>query len=201
MKDNRTELKGKAKFLAGLSNFLVKNKTLLIILLAAIVAAIIIVGVVSSVSDKKINEAAAAIEQVQKDYDAWLALADDDEEKASKTAELTDRIDGLLSGKTSAYATQRALFLKANIIFQSEKWTDAAVLFTESAEANRDSYLAPIAFMLAASSYENAGAFNEALNIYKDVYADYDRIYPDIPRAMLAIGRLLEQTGDKDAAA
>lgn len=200
MKDNRTELNGKAKFLAGLSSFLEKNKTLLIIILAVIVATIIIVGVIDSVMSKKANEAAAAIEMVQKDYDTWLALADDDEGKTTKKAELTNAIDDFLEGNSSAYATQRALFLKANIIFQGEQWADAAVLFADSAETNKDSYLAPIALMLAASSFENAESYKEALDIYISVYTNYDKIYPDIPRAMLSIGRLHEQTGNKDTA-
>ena len=54
--------------------------------------------------------------------------------------------------------------------------------------------------MLSGSSYENAANYAAALKIYIDVYDNYDKIYPDVPRTMLSIGRLYEQTGDIDSA-
>ena len=47
MTDKRTELKGKDKFLAGLTSFLEKNKNFLFIILAVFIVAIVIVAIVA----------------------------------------------------------------------------------------------------------------------------------------------------------
>ncbi|MDC7225870.1 MAG: tetratricopeptide repeat protein [Spirochaetales bacterium] len=198
MTDKRHELKGKEKFLSQLTSFLEKNKTVLWIILAVIVAAIVIVAVIDSVSDRKANESALRIESVQKDYEEWMRLEED--EKNEKQQELFDKLDSVTDDYPASYAAQRADYLKGGVYFQNEEWTKAAEFFKASAEVNRNSYLAPIALMLSASSYENAGEYHEALDIYIDVYKNYDKIYPDVPRAMLSIGRLNEQLGDKSAA-
>ncbi|HAK45065.1 MAG TPA: hypothetical protein DCO79_03985 [Spirochaeta sp.] len=200
MTDKRTELSGKDKILAKLTSFLEKNKTMLWIILAILVAAIIVVAVIDSVTSKKANESAQRIESVQKDYEEWLGIEEDDSEKDAEQQILVEELDAVISEYPSSYAAQRALYLKAGINFKNNEWAEAAVLFTESADVNRDSYLAPIALMIAASSYENAGSYQNAIDIYLNIYADYDKVYPDVPRAMLSIGRLQEQLGNKDAA-
>ena len=200
MTDKRTELKGKEKFLHDLSLFLEKNKIILFIILAVIVAAIIIVAIIDSSTEKKANQAAFAIEQVQKDYDAWTAMADDDSEKAASTTSLFEQLDAVISDYNGTYAEQRAFFLKGNIKYSNDAWSDAAEFYSASAEVNRDSYLAPISLMLQAASLENAENYSAALSVYIDIYENYDGIYPDVPHAMLSIGRLYELTGDNDSA-
>ncbi len=196
MIDKRTELKGKDKFLADLSSFLEKHKYFLLIALAVIVVAIIVVAVIDSAVEKKVNVSAALIEQVQKDYDDWIVLDDEDSDKAQKKDDLLISLDSIISDYPSTYAEQRAYFLKANISFSEESWTDAASLFSTSAEVNRESYLAPVALMLSASSLENAADYQKAIERYRDICDKYDKIYPDVPHAMLSIARLYEQTGD-----
>ena len=200
MTDKRTDLKGKDKFLAQLSSFLEKNRKVLYIILGVAVAAIIVTGIVDSVNQRKLNESAVMIEEAQKAYEEWLGLAEDDENKAVKQQELAEQLDVLTADYPSSYAAQRALYLKAGINFQNKEWEEAAVLFADSADVDGDSYLAPISLMLAASSYENAGNWQNALELYERVYTDYDKIYPDVPRAMIAIGRLNEQLGSQEAA-
>ena len=200
MTDKRTELKGKEKFLAGLTSFLEKNKTILFILLGVIVAAIIVVAVIDSVTDKRANASAERIEAVQKDFDDWMVLEDDDSEKPAKQQALLDELDGVISDYSATYAAQRAFYLKGGIYFQNENWSEAASLYEDSADINTDSYIAPISLMLAASSYENAGEYQKALDIYIRVSDVYKDTFPDVPRAMLSIDRLNEQLGNNDAA-
>ena len=200
MTDKRTELKGKEKILAGLTSFLEKNKIILLVILAAIVAAIIVIAVVDSVTDKKANESAAMIEDVQKVFDEWLVLEDDDSVKAEKQQAVLEQVDEVVEEYPSSYASQRALYLKAGVFFHTEKWTEAASVFEESAEIDSDSYLAPISLMLAASSYENSEDYQSALDIYIRVSNEYKDTYADVPRAILAMGRLNEQIGNNDDA-
>ena len=142
MTDKRTELKGKEKFLAGLTSFLEKNKTILFILLGVIVAAIIVVAVIDSVTDKRANASAERIEAVQKDFDDWMVLEDDDSEKPAKQQALLDELDGVISDYSATYAAQRAFYLKGGIYFQNENWAAAAVsLSLILPHINSESYL------------------------------------------------------------
>lgn len=201
MTDKRTELTGKTKFLANLTSFLEKNKTILWIILALAVAAIIVIAIVDSISEKKENESAQMIESVQKDFDEWIAITDEeDDDKNAKQQTLINELDIIVSDYPGTYAAQRAFFLKAGINFESGEYAEAASMYTESAEVNKDSYLAPISLMLAASSYENAENYQNALDTCIEVYDNYDKMYPDIPRTMLSIGRLNEQLGNEAAA-
>lgn len=200
MTDKRTEQNGKDKFLNDFSSFLEKNKTILLIILALVVVAIILVAIIDSSIEKKANKAAVAIESTQKLYDEWSALADDDSAKTEKKTELIAELDSIINEYNDTYAEQRAYYLKGTISYSTNAWADAAEAFSKSAESNRDSYLAPIALMLQAAALENAENYPEALAVYMDIYENYDRIYPDVPRTMLSIGRLYETTGDKDSA-
>ena len=200
MTDKRTELTGKEKVLAGLTSFLEKNKTILLILLAVIVAAIIVIAVVDSVTEKKANASAEMIEDVQKVFDEWLVMEDDDSAKAEKQQTVLEQIDAVIEEYPSSYASQRALYLKAGIYYHTEDWSEAASVFIQSADVNTDSYLAPISLMLAASSFENSENYQDALDVYVRVSDDYSNSYADVPRAVLAMGRLNEQLGNSDAA-
>ena len=193
------ELKGKDKFLAGLSNFLEKHRFFLWGILIAAAVIIAAVAVIDSVTESKANEAAVQLEDVQKQYDSWLEAEEAD--KDALEAEIITETERIAAEYESTYAAQRALYMRGNLSFQKEEWADAASFFSSSAAENSESYLAPIALSLAASSYENDGKYSEALDVYRSVYESYDKIFPDIPRVMLSIGRLLEQTGDSEAAA
>lgn len=196
--NHKTELKGKDKFLASLSNFLVKRKVFLLILLAAAAVIIAAVAVIDSVTERKANLAAESVELVQEKYADWLEA--DEADKEALEAEILEKIDAITDQYHSTFAAQRAVYIKGNIEFQKENWTAASENFLESADMNKDSYLAPISMMLAGSAFENGGSYEEALGVYNDIYADYDKIFPDVPRVMLSIGRLNEQTGDEAAA-
>ncbi len=199
MTEKHTELNSKQKFLNSLSNFLEKHKYKLLIILAVIVIALIVASVVDNFSQKKAETAALAIEDVQKEYDEWMNITDETEKTSAKDA-VFDKIDSVISDYPKTYAGQKALFLKANISFSEENWADSAKYFIDSASVNRESYLAPVSLMLAASAYENAENFTEALKTYLDIVENYDGIYPDVPHAMLSAARLYEITGDTESA-
>ena len=121
---------------------------------------------------------------------------EDGDDKDAFEAELVAAAETVIADYDATFAAQRAEFILGSISFIDENWSDAAAFFNDSAAHNRDSYLAPIALMRAASALENAESYAEALAVYEDVYASYDKIFPDVPRAMLSVGRLKEQTGD-----
>jgi len=198
-KNHRNELKGKDKFLAGLSTFLVKNKALLWILLAVAAAVIIAVAVFDSIAEKKANIASESVELIQEKYNKWLSDAEDVDKEALE-AEIIEEADRIAVDYSSTFAAQRAVYIKGNISFINEDWAAASTFFIDAAALNSDSYLAPITLMLAASSLENDGKYSEALNVYSDIYARYDKIFPDIPRVMLSMARLNEQIGDFSSA-
>lgn len=195
-----SEISGKEKFLNNLSSFLVKNKTILIVFFAVIVVAIIGIGVVNSITDKKNNQASLLIEELQSDYDDWIEMSDEDEDRDEKKDELLSKIEGIKKDDIPDFAKKRVLFINAEILFTSEEWAEAAELFSESAEILKDSYLSPIGLMLAASSYENNSEYQKALDLYNNVYENYSKTYPETPRAMLAIARLYEQMGNNKEA-
>jgi uncharacterized protein YozE (UPF0346 family) len=197
--NHKTELKGKDKFLSNLSTFLVKNKVILLVLLAAAAAAIVVVAIIDNVSERNANIAAESVELIQDKYTQWLS-AEEDADKTALEAEIIAGADELEADYSSTFAAQRAVYIKGNISFQKEEWTMASELFIESAVHNTDSYLAPISLMLAAAAYENNAEYAKALGVYNDIYDSYDKIFPDIPRVMLSIGRLNEQTEDTTAA-
>ncbi|MBI9108731.1 MAG: tetratricopeptide repeat protein [Spirochaetales bacterium] len=195
---HKTELKGKDKFLTGLSIFLVKNKVLLRILLAAAAVIIITVAVMDSISERKANISAESVEVIQEKYTQWLSAEEAD--KAALETEIIGEAERIAEEYGSTFAAQRAIYIKGSLSFQNEDWDSASEIFLEAAALNSDSYLAPIALMLAALSNENAGKYSDALLIYTDIFAQYDKIFPDIPRVMLSIGRLNEQIDDSGAA-
>lgn len=200
MTDRKREQTGKEKFLNNLSSFLEKNRIILFIILAVAVATIAIVAVIDSSMEKKANKAAAAIEEVQNLYDEWSSSADDDSGKAEKKTELVNEIDSIISDYSGTYAEQRAYFLKGNISYSTEAWSESADFYGKAAEVNPESYLAPISLMIQAAALENAENYSAALSIYMNVYENYEKSFPDVPRAMLSIGRLYEKTGDTASA-
>ena len=93
------------------------------------------------------------------------------------------------------YAGDRALFLLASYYFYAEQWELSAETFLKTVDANEKSYLAPVSRINAAVALEEAGKYEDAIEIYAQVIEKDGDVSPEIPRVLFSLGRLNETHG------
>jgi tetratricopeptide (TPR) repeat protein len=191
---------GKEKFLQKLSTAIYNLRYILLSILAVFVIVVITWAIVAKVTGDRIETSTILVEKAEELFNNYID--EEDEETASKTAEdLIISLDRILEDYPKLYAAQRALHIKGSFHFRSENWDLAAETFLDLADRFSDSYLAPIAGINAAVSYEEAENYQEAISAYTMVIDDFIDVSPEIPRVFFALGRLTESTGnDKEKA-
>jgi tetratricopeptide (TPR) repeat protein len=185
----------KENFMQKLSTAIYNLRYILISILAVFVIVVITWAVIAKVTGDRIETSTILVEKAEELFNNWVD--EEDEEAASNAAEdLIISLDRILEDYPKLYASQRALYIKGSFHFRSENWEQAGETFLDLANRFSDSYLAPIAGINAAASYEEAENFQEAISAYTMIIEDFIDVSPEIPRVFFALGRLAESAGD-----
>jgi len=176
-----------------------KNSKILLGLLALIVLVVLGLLIFNSIQLKSLEKYTQEIEAIQDEY-AQLELITDEDKKTESTNEVFKKLDLLIINSPKNYALQRALFIRANLNYQSKEWDKAIEDFKNVALDFPNSYLAPISLINAASAYEEFAKIDDAIETYRLVINGYAKISPEIPNIYFSIGRLCEQKNDTEAA-
>ncbi len=193
------ELTPKEQFLSNLSAFLLKNRIILLSILAVIVVAIIAVTATTMIIDSRVEAGTVIAERVQRSLDKWHE-SEDEETKTELEEQIVGDIQQILKSYPLGYAAQRGLYLKGELAFAKENWTEAAKEYMAVADQYSESHLAPACLMKAAVAYEQAGDDQAAMNAYLTVADNYGDESPNAPRALFSVGRLSEKSESPETA-
>ncbi|MFP4483522.1 MAG: tetratricopeptide repeat protein [Spirochaetaceae bacterium] len=191
----------KAAISNAVSNFIARYRIPMIVLLVAVVVIAVGLFVYFEIRDNRAAAAAEELASVEEVFTEWR----DAEENGKDELEgvLLEDIEELVSTYGGTYAGARGRFLRGEIHWHKEEWTEAAEWYTAVADNNPDSHLATIALYNAAAAHESAGevpAAVESLTRLVEEYGDEDAA--EIPRALFSLGRLQEgQESYEEAAA
>lgn len=189
----------KQKFLASLSNLLHKYKTFLIVILVIIIVGVVIFAIASEIVKNRINTSTHEIEQVQDDYEHWLA-AEEEDKKSELEQSILAETETIINRYSKLYAAQRAYFIRGMLHFDKNELEKAVMNFSEVVSTFPQSYLAPISLVNNAIALEESGKIEEAIDTYSQVIAEYRDSFPGIPEALFSLGRLYEKVGDFSSA-
>ena len=191
-----------------ISFLLQKNRVTFLIILGAAVAILVAMAIVLTIRDRRLNQGILKMEALIETYEnEWIAAEgnddEDDEEKQRRAAleeKINDEIDFLLSEYRDSFPGQKALFIRGDLAYRQEKWTEAASTFSSIAAEYPASYLAPVALMYAAASAEEGEDLEGALENLQRVVTEYPENLEETYRAMFNIGRIQELQGNSEEA-
>ena len=194
----RNEPTAKEKFLSGFSAVLQKYRLILLGIIGLILIIVISAAIFDEVRKGKIETSTILAENVQNDYVRWLNAPDEDKEIIENNI-LTD-IEFIIDQYPLLFASQRALFVKANILFEKTDYLESAAAFLKISEDYPQSYLASICLFNAAIAYEEAEDPAEALKSYTSLVQQYRDTAAETVHALFSIGRLNETLENEEEA-
>ena len=130
---------------------------------------------------------------------------EENDSKEAEIAELNKELDELLleiedfAKNNSGFAGSMAWWLIGRIYTEKEEWEKAEPAWASSADAAKETYLAPLAYFNAGIAAEQQGKTEQAIEYYTSSLSMRES-FPDAQRAQFAIGRLYESLGDMEAA-
>ena len=192
------ELTPKQKIMAGLSDFLNSNRTVLLVILGILLAAVIAFAVGTEIRRSVLERTTRRVELAEELLSDMLNETDE-ERSASMAAELMKELDDIISDHPRLYAGQRALFIRANIWYLQENYEQSFEDFIKLAESFPESYLAPLSISYAAVAMEENLRPDKAIEAYERLIAAYPNTM-HVPHSLFALGRLYEETGDGEKA-
>ena len=181
----------KAAISEAVQNFITRYRIPLLIVLGTVVVVVVALFVYFEVRDNRASAAAKQLADLEETYTAWQEADDDAREQIEE--EFISAFDNLTSRYSGFYAAARARFLRGNLHWQQEEWTEAATWYTAVADENEESHLASVALYNAAAAHEEAGgrpAAIEALTRLVESYSEDNAA--EVPRALFSLGRLYE---------
>ncbi len=127
---------------------------------------------------------------------------EDESWDATHASLLQDTEELLANTKGKGFADMNARMVQGRLYTMQEDWSSAAESFLSVETYHPKSYLAPVALFNAAASYEEAGEFNKASEMYQYIIDTQDgNPVADIVRAYFYLGRVAYQQGDTQEAA
>lgn len=176
------------KIINKISNYISDNRKIIFICLIALVVvllAILIIGIVSSSAKEKtmirVSEYERQLEEVVSSGEG--------------TEELISKLEKETNGKS--YSAQKAQYLIGLIHAKTNNDAQAYDAFIKSYEKNEKIYLANLALLNAAVCKDNAGEYDEALELYNRIASSKDTL-GIIPEALFSMGRIYFQDGRKE---
>ncbi len=183
----------KTALMSGLASFLSKYRKVLAGLLIVIALVVVSLVVILTLQQNRRDESLEAVEELQRSYGQWLAASES--ERSEGGERLVEQASAVVTEYEGMYAAIRASLIQADVLFELERWDEAAAQFAETAAIADDSYLGAVASMGAAVSYENAGNGEQALAVYGNLVDAFAEDSSFMPRALFNIGRIHEQSG------
>ncbi len=162
------------------------------VLIAAVVF-LIVYFAWSEVNRRRAIQSTAAAEDVQDLYDRWSSEASADK-KAELEKDLLEKAGVVAARYPRQYGAERALFIRAGVLFDKKQWEDAAKDYQTLAARFPQSYLAPVSLFDAAVSLEEKGDRDAAQALYMKVVSAY-KSSAVVPRAVFDAARIDEEKG------
>ena len=195
--DNKTKSKN-AQVEDKLNSFIGRNSKLIlgigIALIVVIIALCIALVTVQSTTNKRFD----AVTVLESDYNALLMMDPESAEYADSSASFRTSAESLASDAgLDTYPGAKAMYLLAELAFADQDYQSAADYYAQIAEAQNDTYFAPLCKMNEAVCYENLGDADTALELYRNVIETYGDYGAYAPKAMFSIGRIYDSQGEK----
>lgn len=158
--------------------------------------ALLVIGIIGSIIYEEASKASVAsmtvmVEELDAAHEA-LSAAKDDAEKKTLNENLNLLIGKAIGDFKGTYAAQRALFIKATLLYGDKSYAEAETIFLQSVAALPSSYLAPVASLNAAFAAEDAGNTDKAITYLKEIIGKHEKTSPVYTRALFNLGRINE---------
>jgi predicted negative regulator of RcsB-dependent stress response len=163
------------------------------IFLCIIVAVIIGIFAWNEIDKNIKQKSTSLVEKAQDKYSEWVSEKDTDD-KAALEDELLADLSSIIKKYPNQYATFRALFIRARMFSEKEKWEEAAKNYSDIAESFSGTFYAPVALFNAAVCYEEMNKLDSALLSLTKLVTTYKDSY-DVAYALYMMGRISEQRG------
>lgn len=134
------------------------------------------------------------MEQLNELYWSWYAESETIR-KSNLAKKFLDDADSILGQFPQRYASQRALYLRAQYLFELEQWDEAANDWSAMSDRWPDSYLSQLGLFNAAVAAEQAGNIQVGIDYLLQLIEKWDSGII-VPRAKFSLGRLFEQQSE-----
>ncbi len=175
-----------------------------VIFIALIALVIVVAGalIAVKVSQGKTYQHVLQWEAIETSLLDLEAMDSEDESWDDAHAELLQDTEDLLgSTKGKGFADMNTRMVQGRLYTMQEDWNSAADAFLSIETYHPKSYLAPVALFNAAASYEEAGEFGKASEVYQRIIDTQDaNPMADVVRAYFYLGRVAYQQGNTEEA-
>ena len=180
-----------------LNSFIGKNSKLILVIGIVLIVAIIALCIALMTVQNTTNRRFDAVAALETDYNTLLTMDPESTEYADETAAFRTDAESLIAdARLDSYPGAKAMYLLAELSFMDQDYQSAADYYTEIANAQSDTYFAPLCLMNAAACYENLGDNATALELYRNVVEIYGENSAYAPKAMFSIGRIYDAQGE-----
>ncbi len=201
MKEKEVNLTASQKISDKLNGFIGAHAKLIVGIFVLIIVLVIVLAValtmVQSASDKKFNDLA----DLETQFSSLSVMSADDEAYQNTVDGFRTAAEALIaSSSLDEYPGAKAELMLADIAFAEEDYQAAADMYRAVADAQSGTYLAELAIMNEAASYDNLGDQEKALELYNYVFDTFGTDSAYAPKALFNAGRLYEALGETDLA-
>ena len=187
-------------FKEKISILLQKYRLILLGIFCIAVVILITMAIVFSLRERRLDKGILRMETLLEIYETEWIAEEDDEAKIAAEEKINAEIDFLLGEYQNSFPAQKALFIRGDMAYRQEKWSEAVSAFSTLAEEYPESYLAPVSLTYAATAAEEGEDIEGALKTLRRIIADYPENQEEIYRGMFSIGRIEEGRGNKEEA-
>jgi tetratricopeptide (TPR) repeat protein len=192
--------KTSVSFSDRLVNFIQRNRKILAGILGIVVLGLIILAIGINVNEQQHAKAIEQVEGFSERYDTIRSESDETKHQEAITT-LLKEVEHFASTH-SGYAGGKAYSIVASIHVDRKEWLEAEKAWIAAKEKVPASYFAPVALYNAATTAEERGDIDRAIELYTEITTEYQNqnTFPLMPRVYLAIGRLEETRKNNSAA-
>ena len=180
-----------------LKSFIGRNSKVIlaigIVLVVIIIALCIAVATIQNTANSRFN----AVAGLESQYNTILQMDPESAEYTENTASFTASAEELIaSAGLDSYPGAKAMYLLADLAYRDQDYQTAADYYEQIAQAQSETYLAPLCLMNEAACYENLQDNATALDLYRTVVDTYGEDGAYAPKAMFSIGRIYDAQGE-----
>lgn len=180
-----------------LNSFIGRNSKVILTIGIVLVVIIVALCIALVTVQNRTNSRFDAMASLESQYNALLQMDPESSEYSDGLSTFQTSANDLVSSAgLDTYPGAKAMYLLADLAYADQDYQTAADYYAQIAQAQSDTYLAPLCLMNEAACYENLQDNETALELYRSVLDTYGESGAYAPKAMFSIGRIYDAQGE-----
>jgi tetratricopeptide (TPR) repeat protein len=188
---NNEQISFKQKVLQIIPRLLI----ILAVIAGAALVSVLVLFYIDGQKNARLDDATLRLEKIEELHANYL-VESDEAAKATIFTNLQTAIGEISTVYQGTYYQQKGEYLLANIAYEKKDYVLAEEQFLKAVEILPKNYLAAIGLFNAAVCAENSQKLDIAIQYLERIVNEFGKTSPEVPRALMNIGRIHEDKSD-----